>query len=293
MRALAVAALLLSACAVDARSACVAPDPPPYDEELQRCVELVNQYRATPDGVVYERFDSQLARRIWQSDRDGGDPKRVTTGELDEQLADVSPDGRQVLFTRSQTADKLEIIDRDGGPSRVIATNLMGDSYFSPDGRRVLFVGLRVNRGKVEIAVRMVNADGTGADSLMQMPSRAQNWGWLGDGSGLIYQDPADSASNVFRLGLDGSPPVQITHVTDGRIEATRSSPDGRRLLLRIRRGRTTNLWVTDVAGGNPRPLTHFDTGTVFRTGWSKDGATIVFTYGIASSDAVLIRASK
>ena len=47
MRALTVAALLLSACALDARPASVVPDPPPYDEELQRCVELVNQYRAT------------------------------------------------------------------------------------------------------------------------------------------------------------------------------------------------------------------------------------------------------
>jgi uncharacterized protein YkwD len=47
MRALTVAALLLSACVLEARSARGAPDLPPYDEELQRCVELVNQYRAT------------------------------------------------------------------------------------------------------------------------------------------------------------------------------------------------------------------------------------------------------
>lgn len=39
MRALAIATLLLSAH--------VAADRPPFDEELQRCVDLVNQYRAT------------------------------------------------------------------------------------------------------------------------------------------------------------------------------------------------------------------------------------------------------
>ena len=47
MRALTVAALLLSACVLEARSTRVVLDRPPYDEELQRCVELVNQYRAT------------------------------------------------------------------------------------------------------------------------------------------------------------------------------------------------------------------------------------------------------
>jgi len=47
MRALTVAALLLSTCVLEAQSPRTAPDPPPYDEELQRCVELVNQYRAT------------------------------------------------------------------------------------------------------------------------------------------------------------------------------------------------------------------------------------------------------
>ncbi len=39
MQALVVAALLLSAT--------VAPEKPPFDEELQRCVDLVNEYRAT------------------------------------------------------------------------------------------------------------------------------------------------------------------------------------------------------------------------------------------------------
>jgi uncharacterized protein YkwD len=47
MRALTVAALLFSACALEAWPTGRAPDPPPYDEELQRCVELVNHYRAT------------------------------------------------------------------------------------------------------------------------------------------------------------------------------------------------------------------------------------------------------
>jgi len=46
MRALTVVALLLSACALDARALAL-PDPPPFEEELQRCVDLVNEYRAT------------------------------------------------------------------------------------------------------------------------------------------------------------------------------------------------------------------------------------------------------
>jgi uncharacterized protein YkwD len=55
MRALTVAALILSACALEARSARLVADPPPFDEELQRCVDLVNQYRATAKRSPLQR----------------------------------------------------------------------------------------------------------------------------------------------------------------------------------------------------------------------------------------------
>jgi uncharacterized protein YkwD len=47
MRAVALVALLIVATSLETRTAPARPDPPPYDEELQRCVDLVNQYRAT------------------------------------------------------------------------------------------------------------------------------------------------------------------------------------------------------------------------------------------------------
>ncbi len=72
MRALTIAALLLSACALDARSACVAPDPPPYDEELQRCVELVNQYRATIKRPALKRSAALEAFAARAAENDGG-----------------------------------------------------------------------------------------------------------------------------------------------------------------------------------------------------------------------------
>jgi uncharacterized protein YkwD len=55
MRALTVAALLFSACVLQAWPARPALDPQPFDEELQRCVDLVNQYRATIRGTPLKR----------------------------------------------------------------------------------------------------------------------------------------------------------------------------------------------------------------------------------------------
>ena len=71
MRALTVAALVLFACALDALSACGAPDPPPYEEELQRCVELVNQYRATVKRTPLKRSAALEAFAAKAAENDG------------------------------------------------------------------------------------------------------------------------------------------------------------------------------------------------------------------------------
>jgi Tol biopolymer transport system component len=234
-----------------------------------------------------------LQRRIWRTDRDGSDPRRVTNSPDDELLGDVSPDGKQVIYARVSEPRLLELVSQDGAAPKSIANLLMGDAQFSPDGKRVFYSSLHTLEGRVEFSTRVVNTDGTGEDSLAHMPSRAARIQWLADGSGLTYDDPADSSGNVFRVGLDGSGPTQVTHVTDGRVEAHGWSPDGRLLLLGIRKGRTVNLWLTDANGGNLRPLTRFDTGTVFDAHWNADSQSVVFLYGINSSDAVLIRAAK
>ena len=58
MRALTFAALVIAACSGDTRQSRAAHESKPYEEELQLCVDLVNQYRATVRHSPLKRSDA-------------------------------------------------------------------------------------------------------------------------------------------------------------------------------------------------------------------------------------------
>src|SRR5262249_40855851 len=95
---------------------------------------------------------------------------------------------------------------------------------------------------------------------------------------------------NVFLFPLEGGAPREITRFTEGRIGLQRWSPDGKRLAVSRRTGNGENLWVVNADGSNPVSVTQFETGSIGDIKWSRDGSQILFTYGPASQNVVLIR---
>jgi hypothetical protein len=49
------------------------------------------------------------------------------------------------------------------------------------------------------------------------------------------------------------------------------------------------NIWMLPVNGGQPRPLTSFDSGEIFSFDWSPKGE-LLYSRGLTTSDVVLIR---
>jgi len=50
------------------------------------------------------------------------------------------------------------------------------------------------------------------------------------------------------------------------------------------------NLWVQPLAGGEPRPLTHFTDEQILNFEWSPDGQRIAISRGLETNDVVLVR---
>jgi len=88
----------------------------------------------------------------------------------------------------------------------------------------------------------------------------------------------------------------------EGRIEKTfdsppgvyreaclRWSPDGKALQYLLTLGDVSNIWEQPLAGGSPKQITNFISGSIFDFNWSSDGKRLFMSRGEVSSDVVLL----
>ncbi len=103
------------------------------------------------------------------------------------------------------------------------------------------------------------------------------------DGKWVVYtQGNVDLAGNksvasLWLVSTDkGATPKQLTSSTKSD-RHPRWSPDCKTILFESSRSGSSQLWLIDLAGGEPRQLTNIATGASLGT-WSRDGKQIAFT---------------
>jgi Tol biopolymer transport system component len=122
------------------------------------------------------------------------------------------------------------------------------------------------------------DSDGTHQRPLTTVPSFMPNW--APDGARVAFDFPDDTGEHIATIRSDGTGQRQLTF-GPGIQEVARYSPDGRLLafdasaLLPDDPAFTTDIWVMDTDGSNPRQVTRggFDVEPVF----SPDGRQIAF----------------
>jgi imidazolonepropionase-like amidohydrolase/Tol biopolymer transport system component len=168
-----------------------------------------------------------------------------------------SPDGRYLAFVRRERAkSKLYLKDLRSGEERKIYDDLDQDLQetwaitgvypnmdWTPDSRSIVFWA----GGKI----RRINADGSGA---AEIPFQ------VADTREVI--DPPRPLVNVYSDTFTTKLPRFAS-----------LSPDGRRVVFET----LGRLYVKDVGGGAPRPLTAQDGDFQLFPSWSRDGSRIVF----------------
>jgi Tol biopolymer transport system component len=68
-----------------------------------------------------------------------------------------------------------------------------------------------------------------------------------------------------------------------------RWSPDGRAVQFLLTKGDITNIWEQPLAGGSPKQITNFTSGSIFDFNWFPDGKQLLMSRGEISSDVVLL----
>jgi Tol biopolymer transport system component len=151
----------------------------------------------SPDGrsIAFSggRNSRQNPSDIYAVNADGTDMRKLVDMQGEEDIADFSPDGSQIVF--DTTSEQIFLASLDGGKPTLLVDH--GDSpRWSPDGRWVAFSRRAAGPGGSD-EVWLVRPDGTHA----HMVTRGV-WavGWSSDGSQLaILQGKVPSGSTEVR----------------------------------------------------------------------------------------------
>lgn len=212
-------------------------------------------------------------------------PGDVRPGDV---MAEVSPDGRDVVFVRSEGVRSAAYrVPIEGGDARLICRpdhSTISGITWSPDGRTVVFSN---TRGSVSLlwsapagggAPQLVAA--TGEDNRnpsfgRSLPAR------------LVWEHSIRD-SNIWRLDLSSHRAERI--VASTRLDSSpQLSPDGRSLIFVSDRTGTFQLWRSTADGANPVQLTNYTYEYPGSARWSPDGSRIAFDLRADAGRAIFV----
>jgi len=184
----------------------------------------------SPDGAriafssnrTGEEYEGDNNSDVWVVPVTGGEPQQLTTNEFGDGSPLWSPDGRRILYTRTDSAydqSDLHLMPAEGGEAAGGETVSLTDDF----------------------------------DRI------ARNVSWAPDGGSIFFTASDWGATPIFRLDLESGATEKLIEapVTIGNL---RVSKDGQTLAFTLDdEKRLPEIWAMDAAGGEPRQLTRFN----------------------------------
>jgi TolB protein len=235
-----------------------------------------------PDGLVFYRSgDGHPNNQIYAMNPNGGTPLRVTYDAASDVDPDISPNGRDILFTSNQPGNNDIFVQDWSGNVRNLTNNPATDEWarWSPDGRQIVF-GSNRDSGVFEIYV--MNADGTGTPTELTSPPVLSRYAsWSPNGKQLIFRHGID----IYAMNADGSgAPIPLTsEVPPSFAQMPVWSPDGRYIAFMSFREGYCSVFRMTADGNEQINLTPKNPGEASNTwcsrapAWPADGREIYF----------------
>jgi serine/threonine protein kinase/Tol biopolymer transport system component len=160
-----------------------------------------------------------------------GTGRRVLSVATPNTAADVSPDGRFVIFEKLHaTADGAGVVIArvpiDGGPAEVLTGIGSSRPRYSPDGSLIALYTRDPKTRTLELTV----IDAVTRQEVKRLdfapPFTASDIGWTADGRGLIANTAPSDRANLWLVPLDGSAPQKLTRFDERHIMAFVPLPD-------------------------------------------------------------------
>ena len=207
---------------------------------------------SSPGGEVYPRYGKaggfllfhtwQTPRRIGRVAREGGSPQLLSFGDASDAFPDLSPDGQQLLMTRTDSdAERIYLGPADGGAARALTRSPGSVGRWSPDGLAIVFGG---NRG-YGAGIFVIQADGTGERRLTE----TGGWPlWWPDGRQIGYRVIGRSGDQEIHVTpLNGGPSRVITSIRfNGTNQPFDVSPDGTQIVTTNAVHVSDEIWLME-----------------------------------------------
>jgi Tol biopolymer transport system component len=189
---------------------------------------------------------------------------------------DISPDGRQVLYTAGAAGHRDLYLLRVGGGRAInlTASSPADDTQgaFSPDGERIAFRSERDSGGLFVM--------GATGESVKRVTSAGFDPRWSPDGTHLAYstEGVVDPYSRVVRAELWTADVVSgaTTRVWSGDAVQPSWSPHGTRIAFWANTAGQRDIWTIAAPGGTPVAVTA-DAATDWAPEWSPEGGALYF----------------
>ncbi len=185
----------------------------------------------SPDGkhVAYMGLRDNKPN-IWIADLDSSNPHQLTSSN-----GDLSPsfvDNQTLWFTHLEGGHiNLYRIAISGGTPEKVSPLQANNSTASWKGDRAIVSYFDEATGVNKSGI-MDTKEGK-ILSNFQLPDTANNPLWMPGDKAISYVNTINNVSNVWKIDLDGSHPVQLTHFTDNTIYNYAWLPDGKLALAK------------------------------------------------------------
>ena len=246
----------------------------------------------TPDGqIVYGSYQSGNAD-IWVMNRDGTNPRQLTSEPTRETMPEVTPDGRYIVYV-SKGAGSAHLWRMDSnGENRRQLTDGQGelDPVITLDSKWVVYNGFHSG----VISLSKVPIDG--GEPIRLTSEWSIRPAISPDGKLIAYLKMNETRRRVEAslMPFAGGEPIKVfPNMPVPDFLLMQWSPDGQALHYIYKVDGASNIWSQPLDGGSPKLLTHFKSDTIFRFAWSQDGKTLALDRGATISDIVLFQEAK
>jgi len=211
-----------------------------------------------------------------------GEPKQLTSMNLDTCYPAWMPDGKEIVFasgSKSHACRLWRIPASGSSPPRPLpfSSEVNGlDPAISLEKHRLVYAVWAVDENIWRCQIPNDIRKPEPPKSLMASTRVQEQVQYSPDGKAIAYLAWASGTSEIWVCDKDGSNPLQLTHLGGPMPGAPRWSPDGQKIVFALPSRGETNIYIIPAQGGELRQLT-YTTFNELAPSFSRDGNWIYF----------------